>query len=138
MSNLGPIQTNGATEATLEAIQVIIQSGLPTYTGRLNQYGEILVPFSTETTIISYVVPTGKTFYVLGMKGWGDTNGEFFIKINGSIVGGDRSTAADPSCQCDFTNAPIAANAGSLITISVITYVSATHTMRANLLGGIV
>lgn len=138
MSNLGPIQTNGATEVTLQAIELLLQSGLPVYTGRVNQYGEILVPFNTETTIISYVVPTGQTFYILGMNGWGDTSGEFFVKIDGNIVGGDRTTAAVPSCKANYQAAPIPASAGSIVTISVITYVPTAHIMRAIILGGIV
>lgn len=138
MSNLGPIQTNGATEATLQAIELLLQSGLPTYAGRVNQYGEILVPFNTETTILTYVVPVGQTFYILGMNGWGDTNGEFFIKVDGNIVGGDRTTAAVPSCRPNYQAAPIPASAGSVVTISVVTYVPTTHIMRAIILGGIV
>jgi len=138
VSNLGPIQTNGATETTLEAIELLLQSGLPTYTGRVNQYGEILVPFNTETTILTYVVPVGQTFYILGINGWGDTNGEFFVKVDGNIVGGDRTTAAVPSCKVNYQAAPIPANAGSVVTISVVTYVATTHIMRAIILGGIV
>lgn len=138
MSNLGPIQTNGATELTAEEILAALTSGLPVFTDRINQYSEALVPFNTETTVLSYLVPVGQTFYILGMKGWGDTNGEFFIKIDGTIVGGNRTTAALPACDSEFAVAPIKANTGSLITITAIIYTMTTHTMRANLLGGVI
>lgn len=138
MSNLGPIQTNGATEFTLDQILAALTSGLPTYTYRVNPYSEALVPFNVETTVLSYLVPVGQTFYIIGMMGWGDTTGEFFVKIDDTIVGGDRTTAAKPSCFRDYTAAPIKANAGSLITITATTYVITTHTMRANLLGGVI
>ena len=136
MSNLDSL--NDGVESSLDDILAIIASGLPSYTDRVNRYSEALVPYNTETTVLSYLVPVGQTFYVIGAVGWGDTDGEFFIRIDGTIVGGDRTTAAKPSCSLNYSTAPIKANAGSLITITTATYSSpSTHVMRATLLGGI-
>jgi hypothetical protein len=158
MSNLGPLQTDVATEPTLEAIEALLQqftfnagdlnvtgtfvevpSGLPAYTSRFDDYAEVLVPYNTETTIVSYTVPVGHTGYVIGFVGSGDTVGEFYVRVDGTKVGYGRSSASDPTCPISYADAPIPASPGQIITVSVITYENAaTHTMRANLIGGLV
>ena len=149
MSNLGPLQTNGATELTAEGIEALLAQFTflgsrllvdatitPIYTSRVNQYSDALVPYNTETTILSHLVASNLD--ILGMECWGDTNGEFFIKVDGTIVGGSRTTAAVPTCSTDYLNAPIQVNAGSIVTITATHYVPTTHTMRANLFGGVI
>jgi hypothetical protein len=140
LSNLGPLHHNptGVQDTSIVSpnpIPVTI-SGLPAYTSTWNQYSEALVPFNTETTILSHLVTS--TFYILGIEGWGDTCGEFFIKVDGTIVGGSRTTAAIPTCFTNYTSAPIQVNAGSIVTITATHYVPTTHTMRTNLFGGII
>lgn len=113
-------------------------SGIPVFTSTVNSYSETLVPFATPTTILTYLVPVGQTLYVTEAIGWGDTNGEFLIKVNGITKGGGRTTAADPNFQGEYISAPIIAMAGDTVTIVAEHYNPASKTMKANLLAGIV
>jgi hypothetical protein len=112
-------------------------SGGTGFTSTINNYAETLVPFDTETTILSYTVSAGQTLYITAVIGWGDTNGEFFVRVNTVQKGGGRNTAADPSFVGDYHTAPIIANAGDMVTISVHHFNTSTRTMKVNLLGGI-
>ena len=58
-----------------------------------------LVPYDTETTIATYIVPTGKTFYLVGFNGSGEVNGKFFLYIDNVLTLVARSTAADLNVQ---------------------------------------
>jgi hypothetical protein len=117
---------------------VVISSGIPAFDSTFNSYSEGLVPFDTPTTILTYTVPALEVVYVLGMVCWGDTDGEFFIYVDGIQRGGGRTTAATPTFTGDYTAAPISATAAQVITIKVNHYNPASKTMKANLLGGIV
>jgi len=139
VSELGTLPFQ-VVDATIAGGQITVSpAGLPVYTGFVNIYAEVLVPYNTETTVVSYTVPAGHTVYVNGLRGSGDTCGEFYVKIDGSTIGYGRTTASTPTCASDYLQAPKAAMAGQTITITCITYENAaTHTMRASLLGGYV
>lgn len=107
------------------------------FANTINSYSETLVPFATVTTILTYTVPTAQTLNVTSVIGWGDTSGEFLVKVNSITKGGGRSTAADPNFQGDYRSAPIVANAGDVVTITAEHYNPSAKTMKANLLGGI-
>jgi len=127
------------TPLPITGIVTVVPSGLPAFTSTINIYNEILVPYNTETTIISYTVPTSHTVYITGFNGSGDTVGEFYVKIAGTTVSYSRSSASNPSCSEDYFEAPITAAPGQTITISTITYENAsTHTMRATLKAGFI
>lgn len=113
-------------------------TGIPVFTSTVNSYSETLVPFATPTTILTYAVPLGQTLYVLEAIGWGDTNGEFLIKVNGITKGGGRTTAATPNFEGDYIAAPIIAMAGDIVTIVAEHFNPSSKTMKANLLAGIV
>lgn len=112
--------------------------GVPVFTSTVNTYSETLVPFATPTTILTYLVPVSQTLYVTEAIGWGDTSGEFLIKINGITKGGGRTTAATPNFEGDYLSAPIIAMAGDMVTIVAEHYNPSPKTMKANLMGGIV
>lgn len=107
------------------------------FANTINTYSETLVPFATVTTILTYTVPVAQTLNVTEIIGWGDTSGEFLIKVNGITKGGGRSTAAVPTFTGDYRSAPIVAVAGDLVTITAEHYNPSVKTMKANLLGGI-
>jgi len=112
-------------------------SGGTGFANTINSYSETLVPFNTETTILTYIVPDGQTLSILGVVSWGDTDGEFLIKVNGITKGGGRNTAATPVFFGDYRSAPIVANAEDTITITANHYNPSSRTMKANLLGGV-
>lgn len=108
------------------------------YANTVNTYSETLVPFATVTTILTYTVPAAQTLNVVEIIGWGDTSGEFLIKVNGITKGGGRSTAATPTFTGCYKSAPIVAVAGDVVTITAEHYNPSAKTMKANLLGGII
>jgi len=112
-------------------------SGGTGFSTTVNSYSETLVPFATVTTILTYIVPDGQTLNITGVLCWGDTSGEFLIKVNSMTKGGGRSTAADPNFQGDYRSAPIIANAEDMVTITAEHFNPSSKTMKANLLGGI-
>lgn len=91
------------------------------------------VPFGIETTVLSYtpLLP----FSITQVVGWGTYDGEFLIRINGTIVGGGRTSAADRTLDIEYESAPIPVGSGQLITVTILEYGPGTHQFRVNLLG---
>ncbi len=100
-----------------------------------NVYSEILVPYATVTTILTFIVASA-TLSIFSFVGWGDTVGEFLIKVNGITKGGGRTTAATPTFTADYTSGPIPTVLGDMITITSEHYTITSHVMKANLLVG--
>lgn len=113
-------------------------AGLPKFDSTVNVFSSALVAFNTVTTILSYLVPAGQTLYITGIDGWGDTDGEFLVKVDGVEEGGGRTTAATPNVQRDYKTAPIIATEGQTVTITACHFNPSAKTMKGNLLGGIV
>lgn len=103
-------------------------------TTSVNIYSENLVAYATVTTILTYTV-SSTIFYITGMVGWGDTCGEFLVKVNGVTAGGGRTTASMPVCTLPYSICPIKTIAGDTVTVTAEHYNVATKTMKANLLG---
>lgn len=112
-------------------------SGGTGFANTINSYSETLVPFNLETTVLTYTVPLGQTLHITEVIGWGDTDGEFFVRVNTIQKGGGRTTAATPNFIGDYSSAPIIANAGDMVTITAHHYNPSAETMKVNLLGGI-
>jgi len=112
-------------------------NGQPLFSSTKNIYSSALVPYATITTILSYTI-VNSFFYIVDVIGWGDTNGEFLIKVDGIVKGGGRTTAASPNFLGEYEFAPIIASLGQVITITSEHYTTSTHEMKANLLGGII
>ena len=105
----------------------------------INIYGDATAPVATETTLVSYTVPVGKTLQIYGMVGWGDWDGEFLIKVDGVVRGGGRTSSATRTLRINFSYAPTNALAGQVVTIKTITdTATASKMMKANLLGGLI
>jgi hypothetical protein len=112
-------------------------SGIPVFDSTVNVYSEALVPFNTETTILTYTVPADQRLYITQVHGWGYTNGEFVIYVDGDAKSGGFTSAAEPNYDGNFVTAPIVADAGQIVTITLSHMNPAAKTMKANLLGGI-
>ena len=144
MSNLTPIRVTGTfSPSGTQNVNIVSPDPLPVtvvaevdFTNAVNIYGAVLVPYATVTTILSYTVPVGVTFYASQVVCWGDTNGEFLIKVNGVTKGGGRTTAAEANFLGNYVSAPIEALTGQVVTITAEHYNTATRTMKANLMGG--
>jgi hypothetical protein len=146
MSNITPIRVTGTlTPSGTQDVEIISPIPLPvvivgeeTFANAVNIYAEMLVPYGTVTTILSYTVPASVTFYCTQVNGWGDTCGEFLIKVDGVTAGGGRSTASDPNFFGNFVTAPIVATTGQVVTITAEQYQPSmgTYNMKANLMGG--
>jgi hypothetical protein len=88
----------------------------------------------TETTILSYTVPVA-SFHIRQLIGWGTYDGEFLIRLNGSIVGGGRTSAADRTLDISYNAGQIPAVSGDVITVTILEYGPGMQQFRVNLLG---
>lgn len=103
----------------------------------VNVFGEVDVPFSAETTVVSFTVPAMQTLNITGFKCWGEYVGEVFLRVDGVQKGGGWSTAAQLVVDESYLDAPIPAMAGQVVTVSIIQYKTATRHFKANLYGGL-
>lgn len=129
------IETDGANNLYVNI--AADSTGGSGFANTVNSYSETLVPFATVTTILTYLVPVSQTLNITRVIGWGDTSGEFLVKVNGITKGGGRSTAAEPNFIGEYQGAPIVAVAGDTVTITAEHYNPSAKTMKANLMGGI-
>ena len=93
--------------------------------------------FNIETSILSYTVSAGQTLNIDSVELWGDYFGEWFIRINGSQKGGTNLSAAERSKNLDYQDAPIVANEGDVVTISVQHQYMGLVGFHVNLMGRI-
>ena len=85
-----------------------------------------------ETTVLSYT--TISAFHIGQLVGWGTYDAEFLIRVNGTIVGGGRSSPAERTLDILYSTA-IPAMTGDVITVTVLEYGPGTQQFRINLLG---
>jgi len=83
----------------------------------VNVYGEANIPYDTEITLATFNVPVGRKFKFTGMIVGGDADGEFFAKVDGSIVAKVRNSSAVRTITAKFWNEP-SSNAGGQVTIT--------------------
>lgn len=91
------------------------------------------VTSGVETTILSYT-NTGIS-YITQIVGWGTYVGEFLLRINGTIVGGGRTSTAEQTLNISYEAAPISTSLGDTITLTILEYGPGLHQFRCNLLG---
>ena len=104
----------------------------------VNVFNRVIgVPSASDQTILTYVVPAGKTFHITQLIAWGDYDGEFLLRVGAVLVGGGRTSGANRTIQLDYQSAPIFAAANSIVTITIRHYASSTESFSANLLGGL-
>lgn len=84
------------------------------------QYGTVsLVSATSETTICSYTVPTGKRFYFLGVHGSGQASARFRVYTDSSPILTARSTAAAPNVMIAFSTPAFSIAEGTTIYLKV-------------------
>ncbi len=101
-----------------------------------NTYAEVtLVPPSSLTTVASYTVPAGKSFYIQGFVAGGTANAWFKLQINGVTVMSARSTTAQQTVTPSFLTSCPVASAGQTVTIKVIHEESSNADFEGTILG---
>jgi hypothetical protein len=88
------------------------------------------VTYGTETTILTYTnVGISNITQIIA---WGTYDGEYLLRINGTIVGGGRTSAAQRTLSIV---APFPTVVSDVITITILEYGPGTQQFRANLIG---
>jgi hypothetical protein len=90
------------------------------------------VPFGIETTILTYNVTSG--LYINQIIAWGQYDGEFLVRQNGTIISGGRTSAADRTLNLIYSE-PLHTISGDVITVTILEYGPALQQFRAQLLG---
>jgi hypothetical protein len=99
-------------------------------TTTINIFATADATYGIETTILSYT-NIGIT-WVTQVIGWGQYDGEFLVRINGTIVGGGRNSTADRTLSL---KEPFATTLGDVIIVTILEYGPGTQNFRANLIG---
>lgn len=126
VSQSGTWTVNLATEPTIDIGEVSVKPSATT----VNIFATADASYGVETTILSYT-NVGIT-WVTQIVGWGQYDGEFLVRINGTIVGGGRTSAADRTLQL---NEPFPTVMGDAITVTILEYGPAAQNFRVNLIG---
>lgn len=110
----------------------LITRNLPTGTQNISlpgtpsgTYGIVtLVPSSTETTVVSFVVPALTTLHLTGFVGTGDIHARYRLYINASAKLAGRSSVAEPTVDLSLKMAAITATAGQTVTLKATHFAS--------------
>lgn len=104
----------------------------------INQYGTTTGALpSIETTIVSYVVPATKIFYIVGASGNGTAKGYFRLKVNGATQAQREMDVSDRNVEFDFSDMwGLKTVAGDVVTITIVNTSSVSGDYTANLHGG--
>lgn len=97
-----------------------------------------LVANGIESTITSYTVPMGKTFFFLGFLASGNTNALFKLYVNSDVVLAGRSSVANLTLSLNFPVSPLQLEAGSTIILKTIHDTNASCDFEGTILGYIV
>jgi len=147
VSQSGTWTVNLATEPTIDIGKVdqgtpgtqpwpVTVTNFPGEGNAVNAFAQVNAAPITETTIVSYTVPATKTFSLAHTISWGDYDGEFLIRVDGTLLGGGRTSAAERTLTLDFEGA-LVATTGQVVTVSIIHYAPGIRLFRANILGGL-
>ena len=117
------------------ALRVIVDN-TPSASTALNKYGSVSVAPNTPTVIATYTVPTGKTLDVDAFVVWGDVDAAWTLSVDGTPVGGTRTSPSKLSDSIAYTvSIPVAA--GSTVQVQATHYASSSQLLYANLEGNI-
>lgn len=83
------------------------------------QYGSAMIPFDTETTLVSFTVPVSQTLTPTGLEVWGDYYGEIFLRVDGEQYGGAALASTERTIQLNFGAYGLPITGGQAITISL-------------------
>ena len=133
VENIVPVSQSGTWTVTLAAAPVIDigeVSIIPSPTVVNIFATDDSVGSGVETTILTYT-NVGISF-VTQLIAWGTYDGEFLIRINGTIRAGGRTSAADRTLQLIE---PISTLLGDVITVTILEYGPGLQQFRCNLIG---
>lgn len=103
---------------------------------QLNVFSSASVPAGgIVTTILTHTVPVGKTDHIGTLVCWGDVDADYQLKVNGTQVGGGRSSIAVPTLVVSYGNGAIPAVAGDVITVTAQQFSGGPHVMKASIAG---
>jgi|SRR5581483_11231595 len=80
-------------------------------------YGETSVSPDVQQSIITFTTPVRGEASCSGFVLWGEVTSEFYIYKNGELVGGGRTSAANPTLQLDYAGCSIGLNGGDTIEV---------------------
>lgn len=133
IANSWPVEITDGTNVIGTALHPIFTTGSTSIVinpNTINKFATADATFGVETVILSYT-NIGIT-WVTQVIGWGQYDGEFLVRINGTIVGGGRTSAADRTLQL---KEPFHTILGDVITVTILEYGPGTQNFRANLIG---
>lgn len=78
-----------------------------------------LVPTSTETTVVDYIVPSSVTFYFIGLVSSGNANAMFKLYVDGNPVLAGRTSVANLNLNMTYSYAIFTVATGSTISLKV-------------------
>ena len=84
--------------------------------------------------IVSYTVPTGKSFFMTGFNATGDGDGVYRLYQNSNILIEKRTNAAEKNISGDFDN-PVKFDDGDVVAIKIQHYIGATREFQGTLIG---
>lgn len=79
---------------------------------------------NSETTLVSYAVPSGSSLYFTGLVCHGDVPAVIRIYVDGNRKLSFRTVSSAPSVSQNFSMPPFVAPDGSTVTLKVIHYIS--------------
>lgn len=93
------------------------------------------VPTSSETTIVSYVIPGDAPSYIGGVLVSCGAAVKFKLKIDGIVKAVGRTSASHPTENIQFGGGEIKASSGATVTVTAYHEDSTSHIVDANLYG---
>jgi len=97
--------------------------------------GPVTVTNNVETVILTATVPIGKTWKIQGFVVWGDIWAEYFLKIDGAVIGGCVTTPAKMTTNINYQDGTKNATANKIVTITVLYKIGTNRKFNANLYG---
>ena len=134
LDDIVPAQTTNVTGAEFGLVTRPI---VPNYPGdQANTFGLVtLVPTSSETTVVTYTVPSSKTFYFIGFTASGNANALFKLYVDGSPILAGRSSVANLTLNNVYSYSPISVDEGLTITLKVTHQASVGCDFEGTILG---
>ena len=90
---------------------------------------------STETTIVTYVVPASKILKIVGISGTGAPAARFTLTVGGTAEAIVRMSSATRVGNINFDSGPISVTAGTTVLITGFHEASSSQPLAANLFG---
>lgn len=101
----------------------------------INQYSSGTGTAGVLTDILTYTVPTGKTFYIEGYIATGEAEARFEVTVDSVVKTAYRITRADLTAEVNFGKAPIVALADSVVKVRVENHYNTNLTFETNIYG---